>query len=431
MTKKTISILICIFVLVFTVLPTGFCFAKDSTENSVYDFESLVEQMSVIYEDFVNGKCDLVTPQYYGLINKCDALFANNALDSSISGASIDRYLKLRSRYFIQKAIAEIELSVHDSTYSVEISDTKFFFYPEQWDAVETVVSDTLSALNSSDENTDIDAIIDDYVTSLSGLPDKPSVDASRNEMVSQSIKTIDFLIIDNINNYLIKASLPQIDKANYTNYRIDADNNDYDVWFINTVTVGYSSDNIAKLMLVHQSALDRIVSLSVFADKAEYDLIVSDTLVAINEIEVNSVDIDKYRLESIKESTIMSLTSFFNSEGYKVAGDKIKTKYDSIINDALTKIEASNDADEVQSILFETQNTLADVDTGNDGSELMTVGIVLFICAVVVAAVFVLVKERNRRERDLKAERRNELERVEQQIEKGIKTEENENGEC
>lgn len=432
MTKRTTLILICIFVLAFTVLPTGFCFALDSTDDSVIEFESTVEQMAVIYENYLNEKCDLVTPQYYGLINRGDSILLDNDVASRISASTIDRFRELRCRYYIQKGIIEVDSSVHDSTYSVEIRNVGFYFYPEQWNAVLSVVNDTMLALSSSDEDTNIDAIIDDYIDSLSDLPDKPSSDALRSERVSQSMRKIDFIIVDNINGYLIEATLPIIDKANYINYRIHGDNTDYDEWFSDMASIGYSPENIVKLTLEHQSALNRILNLSVFADKAEYDLIVEDALTVINGIEVNSVEFDRFRLSSIKESALISLMSFFDSEGYKTAGDKLKAEYDFIINNALVKIDISKDADEVQAILMETQNTLADVDEGNDGSELMTVGIVLFVCAVVIAAVFIVIKERNRRERELKTERRNEFEKVEQQINRAIKAEEiSDNDKC
>lgn len=432
MTKRTTLILICIFVLAFTVFPTGFCFALGSTDEAVTEFESAVEQMAVIYENFVNEKCDIVTAQYYGLINKGDSILLDNNVASMISESTIDRFRELRCRYFIQKAIIEIESSVHDATYSIEIRNAGFYFYPEQWNAVVSVINDTILALNLSNENTDIDAMINDYIASLSKLPDKSSADALRRERVSQSMRDIDFLIVDNINGYLIEATLPIIDKANYINYHIDGDSTDYDAWFSDTVSIGYSPENIVKLTLAHQTALNRILNLSVFADKAEYDLIVLDALTVINGIEVNSVELDRFRLSSIKESAVISLTSFFDSEGYKTAGDKVKSRYDSIINNALVKIDISIDADEVQRILLETQNTLADIDTGNDGSELMTLGIVLFICAVAIAAVFIVIKERNRRQRELKTERRNELEKVEQQIDRAIKAEEiSDNDKC
>ncbi len=418
MTRKTVLISICIFILTLAVLPTGFCFADDSTCANINEFESIIEQMVLIYDEFIDGEGELVTPQYYALINRGDAILLS---DSSISAKSKDRYAELKSRYFIQKAIDEVESSVRTSIYSVELKGKGFYYYPEQWTAVENVIDETLSILKTSDSNADIDAIIDGLILSLSALPDKPSQDTIRRDRVADAMQELDMLIVDRINGYLEKAQLPMVDKSNYILYRIDADNTEYDEWLTDTVSLGYSSENIIKIALVHQQALDKISALSVFAEESEYDLIVSSSLNSITTIEVNSVEIDHYRLESVKESAVISLTSFRESDGYKSAKNKVKSKYDSIIDKALAKIELSEDADEVRTLLLGAQEALAEVDSGNDGSGLMTAGIILFICAVVISAVFIVFKERNKRKREMKTERRNELERVEQQIDRAM----------
>lgn len=422
MTQKSTLILICIFILTLVVLPTGFCFADDATGGDIGEFESIIEQMTLIYDKFVVDEGELVTPQYYALINRGDAILLS---DNSITATAKNKYAELKSRYYIQKAIDEVESSVRTSTYSVEIEGKCFYFYSEQWTAVEKVVAETLSVLKSSDSNTDIDAIMDNFVSSLSALPDKPSQDAIRRDRVADAMKELDMLIVDRINVYLEKAQLPKVDKSNYISYRIDADNSEYGEWFADTVSIGYSPENIVKVTLAHQQALDKITSLSVFAEKSEYDSIVSASLVSITAIEVNSAEIDQYRLESIKESAVISLATFKESDGYKNADDKVKSKYDSIIDKALAQIELSTDADEVRALLLGAQEALSEVDSGNDGSGLMTAGIILFICAVVISAVFIVFKERNKRKREMKTERQNELEMVEQQIDKAMEPKE------
>ena len=398
------KVVIRIFLIVFTALAMTTSFSRFATASSD-DFSTILSQMKAAYELFENGEGEILTTAYFGYINQGDDLIAND--DGEISDETINEFYIYKNYYFIEKTVDRIEKTIDSSTWRVSFENKTFFFYPEQWFLVESVYNNAIETTKNSTAGADYDKIFDDYYKAIDSITDRSEIDEIKTALVRESVKRVDFRIVSNVNAKLSAANLPLIDENLYVEYRWNGDNDIYLDWFSETVLKGYANANLVSITVLHGSILDEINDLAVVATSSEYDAIVDAALPEIDSIEVNNVVKNDYLLTSAKEAAFLTLDSFLESESYLSANKKAKKQFDDILGQAKSDIENAETIEEVQRISTAAQEKLADVDTkGNGWIAGLSIGIILFVAAVILAILFAKYRSNENRKQEEKKKR-------------------------
>ena len=425
--KKT---LICILIIISLFsLMTPFCCAAEDYQSQIDDFNSLLSSLESLYQKHLNDTSDLVTPEYYGLINKGEQILANASTEALIDADSKQRFYQYCHYYEIEKLTMQIKESLDDASYCVKIEDKTILFYPEQWQAVEDLYSQTITIIENLSVGADYDAVYADYKNAIRELDNRDKADEMRSTNTLNAVKEIDRCIVARVNEYLQKANLPIIPENDIENYYIYADKTLYNEWFKRVVSMGYSQSNALDITMIHQSAIERIESLSVFAVVNEYNQIVSSTIAQIEKVDVKVFSGESELLESAKEAACLILDSFLASESYSGATKAARREFDKIIEDAKRDIEFAGTIREVDTIRISAQEALSGVDTTRGSWETpLALGIVLLVISIALIVVYFVAKKRRDKYTDYKAELHKQRLLLDKQIDIKLKEKENEN---
>lgn len=425
--KKT---LICILIIISLFsLMTPFCCAAEDYQSQIDDFNTLLSSLENLYQKHLNDTSDLVTPEYYGLINKGEQILANASTEALIDADSKQRFYQYCHYYEIEKLTMQIKESLDDASYCVKIEDKTILFYPEQWQAVEDLYSQTITIIENLSVGADYNAVYADYKNAIRELDNRDKADEMRSTNTLNAVKEIDRCIVARVNEYLQKANLPIIPENDIENYYIYADKTLYNEWFKRVVSMGYSQSNALDITMIHQSAIERIESLSVFAVVNEYNQIVSSTIAQIEKVDVKVFSGESELLESAKEAACLILDSFLASESYSGATKAARREFDKIIEDAKRDIEFAGTIREVDTIRISAQEALSGVDTTRGSWETpLALGIVLLVISIALIVVYFVAKKKRDKYTDYKTELHKQRLLLDKQIDIKLKEKENEN---
>lgn len=418
--------LICLSIIILLLsLTTSFWCVAEDYQAQVDDFNALLVSLDELYQKHVNENTDLVTTEYFGLINNGEQILANSGIATLISDDSKQSFYQYRHYYFVEKLKTQVEQSVDSAAYSVSFGDKIVYFYPEQWQAVENVYAEMITKIEGLSVGVDFDAVWGEYKVRISELDNREKADEARSTNALKAIEKMDKFIVTKVNERMAGA----INESEIEKYYIFADKTLYNEWFKGVVGIGYSQSNALDLTIIHQSAIDKIEGLSVFAGFDEYDKIINDAITEIDKIAVNNNSGGGALLEAAKESAYLILDSFLTSESYESASQAVRRKFDKIINEAKSDIEGAESIKEVDSIRISAQETLANVDTSSGSWETpLAVGIVLLVISIAFIVVYVIAKKRQDKYTAYKAELHKQRLLLDRQIDLKLKEKENEN---
>lgn len=389
-----------IFMLTFAILVTiclstsVFCYAV-TVDDGVVRFNQIVAQMGETYQAFMNEECEILTPQYYALINEGDELLSIAEIDEACDESVKRQFYEYKHFYYLQKTLKETRDTFISGTFTIEFEDKTFYFYADQWNGVELVYNEYLEKIQSASSQSDLESTFAEYRLAIESLTDREELDAIIEGFVEQAIKLIDLAVVDEVNNALALKGLIQIDEDSIETYHRASENTLYDEWFTEMLTKGYTTANAIKVASLHSTAIQKILQLDIFANQNEYEKIANETIIEILKIETSVGSDNEYLLESCKQAALMSLNSSYPSDDEDI-NDSAKAKLRAILSEGIQKINEATTISEVQSLLIEYQNKLAEVDAADDSwITPLVAGVALIIIAIIIIILIVVFKRR------------------------------------
>lgn len=384
-----------VFILIIIVSATlvgssAFCFAE--TSDPILTFESALQSMKEIYEQ---GPENILSVSFYGALNKCETILAEDEDSNTIPEELVAEFELYRFYFFREKALQNLDATFVSATFTVKFENKSFFFYDEQWLEVERVYHEFLNKIQSSSLDTDFDLIFTEYYTAIDNLVDREELDSLIADYITSSVKLVDIAVVEKVNTVLSSKNMIVISKDDIPNFISGSDTTYYDNWFSELLSFGYSTQNALKVDRIHSKAISDLTLLPITAEEKSYREISDFAISEIQKIETETNVQNPYLLESRKQSALMQIQFFLASEEYQNAEKDAQKEIKKISDEAVLKIQNASTVAEVDSILNETLNALADVNVGGkEWIKILIVGIVLFI-ALVVAFVFFIIKKK------------------------------------
>lgn len=389
--KKFLFVLILIILISATLVgSSAFCFAEKS--DPIANFESALQNMKEIYEQSPEN---ILSVSFYGALNKCETILSENEDSNIIPDELVAEFKLYRFYFYREKALQNLDATFVSATFTVKFENKSFFFYDEQWLDVEQVYNEFLNKIQSSELDTDFDLIFTEYYTAIDNLVDREELDSLIAEYITSSLRLVDIAVVEKVNTVLSSKNMSVISKDEIPNFISGSDTTYYDNWFSELLSFGYSTQNALKVDRIHSKAISDLTSLPINAEEGSYREISDFAISEIQKIETEMNVQNPYLLESRKQSALMQIQFFLASEEYQNAEKDAQKKIKKISDEAVLKIQNASTIAEVDIILNETLNALADVNVGGkEWIKILVVGIVLFV-VLVVAFVFFIIKKK------------------------------------
>lgn len=386
--KKSTIVLILITMILATMLGSSlFCYAE-STQS---DFETIVTKMK---EAYLNAPEGILTVTYYGYINEGENILADN--NGQISDELVNEFRLYKFYYFRTKALDNIEKTFISSSYTVKFENKSFYFYDDQWGEVENVYNVFSNKIQTATVDDDLDELFSAYYLAVDSLVDKNELDELIASYVINAVKSIDTAVVKRVNVAIAQSNLQTISKDDIPTYSIYSNTEIHDNWFAEVLSLGYSTQNALKVDRIYSNALDSLKNQPRNAEENVYQEIANSAISEIEKIEVESNKPNDYLLETRKQSALIQIEFFLQSESYTEADKDIQNTFKRITDNAISKIQDASTIAEVDKILNETLNALADVEVGgNDWIKLMSVGIVLGVLLIIAVVVLIIKKKK------------------------------------
>lgn len=391
MKKTVILLLLIICVFASTIGGAVFCCAQEA--SGVEELENIVAKMTEIYEiDPENTQ----TVEYYGCINNGEKLLADDEFRAFVSDELIASFDQYKFYYYQVKTLNKINETFVSATFTIKFENKSFFFYDEQWGSVEEVYNEYKNRVETASVDSNLNAIFEEYYSSIDCLVDREELDSQITAYIEEAVFNMDKAVVSRINISLKVRNLPLINDNEILSYMQNSDTSDYNKWFTEVLANGYSTSNAVNVAVVHSKAIDKLLALPLDSDKSAYEEISNNAIVEIEKIDIEINLQNAYLLEARKQSTIMRLQYFLESEDYTEAEKDVQKEMKRIIDLAFERLEGANTVSEVDRILNETLNALADINVGgNDWVKVLSIGIVITVLFIVAIVIFILKKNK------------------------------------
>lgn len=351
MRKKLLVFIIAIVVVLSCVSFEAYAEGNSDIEDIIASLDNLEEQDA------------LCTKEGYNLIYLAKEYITANDCEEDV----INRISHFSLEYTRQKSLLEVNSSVNVSYKSFLTENGDRRYYDDiSWQELDGLYQKVVSDIQLASNEGNIISLQDEFFEGANLIKDISALEKELSSLLADELKRADNAILERV-NLSLTARKWSTTNFSYT-YLYGSTNEEYFEMLSRLVRVGYSSDNVDRILSLHESMVESMLALGLHVELADLQPLADAFIEELNGIGYITTDATPYILDNVKLSTLQRLEELVYSDEIQSLSLSKRRKIEDVYNSVRLEIEGADSAGEVQDALSRGEEDILEIASINDG---------------------------------------------------------------